>query len=141
MGEKAEHESKCIYFQLNGFFELYTRQMNELKAENSRLILENQQVRARLSLDVPPLIDQLVMDVQILSNELDNTSANLAALGIRQDMALMTETARIREEMQGIRNTCSTIQMQLLNLALDKRRPSSSTSSQDKRRPDTVTKL
>ncbi|KAJ3300259.1 hypothetical protein HK104_002821 [Borealophlyctis nickersoniae] len=73
--------------------------------------------------------DGLTEDFLHIRSDLVNISAGLGALEIKQDMALMTESTRLREEMQSVRALCQAVQMQLVSYAFDRRKELSSSQT------------
>lgn len=150
---QSQHISSCPYEAIKGFFAINeqrheaTRQENlDLRRQLSELQYEVQMLRERpfvvASPDetlLPPIvgetadrIGQLLADTDQLRSDLMNLSAGFSALEMRQDMALLSETARLREEMHSVRALCQAVQSQLINFVLDRRKESSASTSTSK---------
>ncbi|KAI8973276.1 hypothetical protein BDF20DRAFT_837235 [Mycotypha africana] len=61
---------------------------------------------------------------QRMNSELETLSANIASLELKQNMALMTETFRLQEELQSLRAVCHGLRMQMHYLMTDRRNAS-----------------
>ncbi|KAG1141455.1 hypothetical protein G6F36_015693 [Rhizopus arrhizus] len=48
--------------------------------------------------------ESVLAENQRVASELETLSANIASLELKQNMALMTETFRLQEELQGLRS-------------------------------------
>ncbi|KAI8911784.1 hypothetical protein EDD86DRAFT_188639, partial [Gorgonomyces haynaldii] len=134
----ANHLETCIFNQLQGFLSRYEQETNALREENKQLkqyIADTNHRMNEIAFEPipPPVLDKLALDLQFLQSEMENVNANLQALAIKQDMSLMSESSRLREEMQLLRSTVSTMQIQLLNL--------SRKGTEQKRKNETFTKL
>ncbi|KAI8929771.1 hypothetical protein BC831DRAFT_442036 [Entophlyctis helioformis] len=139
----STHLPSCAYAAIQGFFAIFEQQQAGLVAENANLkhrigsmevrieSMTNEILRLRMAQPVAPqepagpsrgLIDQMTHDMQMMKNDLDAMNANIASLALQQDMSIMTENNRLRDEMQSIRAICQTIQIQLINLAFEHRK-------------------
>lgn len=72
--------------------------------------------------------ESVLSENQRVNNELENLSANIASLELKQNMALMTETFRLQEELQSIRAICHGLRMQMHYVMMD-RKPTPTTAN------------
>ncbi|TPX53941.1 hypothetical protein PhCBS80983_g06106 [Powellomyces hirtus] len=145
---QAKHKAVCPFEAIKGFFVLNDQRMEAVAQENrdlrNQLAVLSAEIAALrecppLPLEpvfVPPIVEetadrigQLLVDTDHLRSELTHLNAGFLALEMRQDMALLSETARLREEMYSVRALCQAVQSQLLSFALDRRKESSSAPS------------
>ncbi|KAL0085236.1 hypothetical protein J3Q64DRAFT_1746171 [Phycomyces blakesleeanus] len=68
-----------------------------------------------------PIRPILLADSERLETELETLNANLISLELKQNMALMTETFRLQEEMQSLRAVCHGIRMQMHYVMMERR--------------------
>ncbi|KAJ3178963.1 hypothetical protein HDU87_003232 [Geranomyces variabilis] len=141
----SDHKSSCPFEAIKGFFILNDQKMDALTRLNMTLKSEISDLRTEIAIlrDAPPVpvpaaflppiveetadrMGQLLLDTDLLRGELMNINAGFSALEMRQDVALLNETARLREEMHSVRALCQAVQSQLLNFALDRRKETSS---------------
>ncbi|KAJ3159919.1 hypothetical protein HDU86_001183 [Geranomyces michiganensis] len=144
----ADHKTSCPFEAIKGFFILNDQKMEALTRQNLALKAEIAELRTEIAVlrDTPPVpvpaaflppiveetadrMGQLLLDTDLLRGELMNINAGFSALEMRQDVALLNETARLREEMHSVRALCQAVQSQLLNFALDRRKESSSSTT------------
>ncbi|KAJ3169892.1 hypothetical protein HDU88_000534 [Geranomyces variabilis] len=144
----SEHKSSCPFEAIKGFFILNDQKMDALTRQNLALKSEISDLRTEIAIlrDAPPVpvpaaflppiveetadrMGQLLLDTDLLRGELMNINAGFSALEMRQDVALLNETARLREEMHSVRALCQAVQSQLLNFALDRRKETSSSTT------------
>lgn len=71
--------------------------------------------------DDPLHPESIQSETQLLKDEVDTLSANLASLELKQNVALMTETFRLQEELQSLRAVCHGMRMQLHYIMMDRR--------------------
>nr|KAJ3409822.1 hypothetical protein HK105_003042 [Polyrhizophydium stewartii] len=132
------HTESCAYVAIQGFFVIHERQMAQMALENAELRQTMSMFDAKLDMlakqfddlqvslrDVGPppmLIDQMSREMQMMKADL----ANINTLAIQQDVSLMSENTRLREEMQSIRTICQSIQSQLIGLAIEHRKAAAS---------------
>lgn len=71
----------------------------------------------------PPLSphELLLSDNERIRNEVETLTASLASLEVKQNVAIMTETLRIQEEMQSLRALCHGLRMQMHYLLMERR--------------------
>lgn len=79
--------------------------------------------------------ESVMSENQRINNELENLSANMASLELKQNMALMTETFRLHEEVQSLRAICNGLRMQIHYVLMDRKpTPAASGSSSNANR-------
>lgn len=73
--------------------------------------------------DIPEeaLNESVLAENQRVNNELETLSANIAALELKQNMALMTETFRLQEELQSVRAICHGLRMQMHFIMMERK--------------------
>ncbi|KAI8646651.1 hypothetical protein BD408DRAFT_410036 [Parasitella parasitica] len=81
--------------------------------------------------DIPEeaLNESVLAENQRLNNELETLSANIASLELKQNMALMTETFRLQEEMQSLRGICHGLRMQMHYIMMDRKTSATTNAS------------
>ncbi|TPX68504.1 hypothetical protein SpCBS45565_g03073 [Spizellomyces sp. 'palustris'] len=148
-----QHLVTCPFEAIKGFFRIHDQRQQAMEEENRELRRQladlRQQVEALRERPlmisppeaamVPPIvgetadrIGQLLAETDQLRSDLVNLSAGFSAMEMRQDMALLCETSRLREEMHSVRALCQAVQSQLINFALDRRKEASASSSTSK---------
>lgn len=141
------HVVICPYEAIKNFLQKQQASENSIKKELQQLHKENATLRREQEESkrhVNTIVNQLdlmfpghfLMDVDIpaearnesflaesqrLNNELETLSANIASLELKQNMALMTETFRLQEELQSLRAICHGLRMQMHYLMMDRR--------------------
>ncbi|RUS22583.1 hypothetical protein BC937DRAFT_88370, partial [Endogone sp. FLAS-F59071] len=73
-----------------------------------------------LSLPLSPH-ELLLSDNERIRNEVETLTASLASLEVKQNVAIMTETLRMQEEMQSLRALCHGLRMQMHYLLMERR--------------------
>lgn len=63
----------------------------------------------------------IMSDNERLKNEVETITANMASLELKQNVALMTETLRMQEEMQSLRALCHGLRMQMHFVLMERR--------------------
>ncbi|KAF7728920.1 hypothetical protein EC973_005315 [Apophysomyces ossiformis] len=145
--ELPAHLEKCSYEGIKHYLYLQRQQEKSLREEIQRLRNENNGLRQHqeeVRQQVQSLFNQLntmfplhfphddfsenpipqeplQLETQQLKEEIDTLSANLASLELKQNVALMTETFRLQEEMQSLRAVCHGMRMQLHYVMMDRR--------------------
>jgi TRAF-type zinc finger len=72
--------------------------------------------------DVPLSPQEIIMsDNERLKNDIETITANIASLELKQNVALMTETLRMQEEMQSLRALCHGLRMQMHYVLMERR--------------------
>ncbi|KAI8088699.1 uncharacterized protein BX664DRAFT_295992 [Halteromyces radiatus] len=149
-GERAtmeEHTTSCTYEAIKDYLhqqqQKYTQMKEELQAvrkENESLKQQQWESRQKLETmtnqlgilfpahfsidpDLPLDTQQEVVlsETQRLQNDIDTLSANMTNLELKQNMALMTETFRLQEELQSVRAICHGMRMQMHYLMMERR--------------------
>jgi FtsZ-binding cell division protein ZapB len=152
----VDHLKNCPYEPIKDY--LHQQQQNErnLKEEILRLQKENQSLKRqqyesqqrtdsileRLGTMFPtyfsPDLDMIpeearsesvLVENQRVASELETLSANIASLELKQNMALMTETFRLQEELQGLRSVCHGLRMQMHYLMMDRKMASTTSAA------------
>ncbi|KAI8997458.1 hypothetical protein BDB01DRAFT_771213 [Pilobolus umbonatus] len=141
------HLEQCPYEKIKGYLykqrdaALYTsNEMKKLHKENEAL--RRQQIQSenlleglteRLELLFPGLFipnpdipeearrESLLSESERVNNQLETLSANIASLELKQNMALMTETFRLQEELQSLRAICHGLRMQMHYLMMERK--------------------
>ena len=73
--------------------------------------------------------ENMVSENQRINSELENLSANIASLELKQNMALMTETFRLQEEIQSLRAICHGLRIQMHYVLMDRRTSNATTNT------------
>ncbi|KAI9270468.1 hypothetical protein BDA99DRAFT_501856 [Phascolomyces articulosus] len=73
--------------------------------------------------------DSILTETQRLKNDLETVSSNLASLELKQNVALMTETFRLQEELQSLRAICHGMRMQMHYMMMERRGASSAAAA------------
>ncbi|KAG0168395.1 hypothetical protein DFQ30_004822 [Apophysomyces sp. BC1015] len=141
------HLEACQYEGIKHYLHQQRQQEHSLRDEMKRLHNENNLLRQQqedVRLQVQSLSNQLSLmfpshfsnndlpedvlqhepiqlETQQLKDEIDTLSANVASLELKQNVALMTETFRLQEEMQSLRAVCHGMRMQLHYVMMDRR--------------------
>ncbi|KAF9202973.1 hypothetical protein BGZ49_006920, partial [Haplosporangium sp. Z 27] len=63
--------------------------------------------------------EQLISENEHIRSEIETLTANLASLELKQNMAIMTESMRMQEEVQSLRAVCHGLRMQMHYLLLE----------------------
>ncbi|KAG2180268.1 hypothetical protein INT43_004057 [Umbelopsis isabellina] len=63
----------------------------------------------------------IMSDNERLKNDVETITANMASLELKQNVALMTETLRMQEEMQSLRALCHGLRMQMHFVLMERR--------------------
>jgi hypothetical protein len=72
--------------------------------------------------DVPLSPQEIIMsDNERIKNDIETITANMASLELKQNVALMTETLRMQEEMQSLRALCHGLRMQMHFVLMERR--------------------
>lgn len=74
-----------------------------------------------LTNDTHPPPENYVTETQRLKSEIETITADIASLELKQNVALMTETFRLQEELQSLRAVCHGIRMQMHFLMMERR--------------------
>ncbi|TPX34340.1 hypothetical protein SmJEL517_g02949 [Synchytrium microbalum] len=140
----TQHTLSCPYEAIKGFLVLQEQRNEELADENRDLKGQVALLRQELSelreaavgpdhlqqaLGPPPILDpptlehlnQIVAENEILRNDMEAMTQTIASVELNQNMALLSESNRLREEMQSVRAMCQAVQMQLV-YSLDRRK-------------------
>ncbi|CAO3665549.1 unnamed protein product [Rhizopus microsporus] len=144
----SDHLANCPYEALKGYLHQQQQTERSLREDILRLSKENQSLKCqqyemqqrmdsvldRLCTMFPnhfsPDLDMIpeearnesvMVENQRVTTELETLSANLASLELKQNMALMTETFRLQEELQSIRAVCHGLRMQMHYLMMDRK--------------------
>ncbi|CAO3586013.1 unnamed protein product [Absidia cylindrospora] len=149
-GERAtldDHLASCTYEKIKGFLHQHRQKETQMKEELQALRKENESLRRhqhetkqqldtttnQLSVlfpghfavdpDIPLDTQQEVVlsETQRLQSDIDSLSANMTSLELKQNMALMTETFRLQEELQSVRAICHGMRMQMHYLMVERR--------------------
>lgn len=126
------HLESCQFEAIRPFIEMTRWRLDQLEAENAGLrtdlaVTRDQlnAVRADLTRDIatiaPPMdllphIDRLTGDTERLGADIQSVTAEVASMDLRHNMAVMNESFRMREELQGVRSMCQVMQSQILYL-------------------------
>ncbi|KAJ3052952.1 hypothetical protein HK097_005350 [Rhizophlyctis rosea] len=126
--ESTTHIITCPYEALKSTFDTQERRYQQLEDRNTQLEhriqaleTELETFRATIS-NIPHDWDRIAANAHHLQTDFNNINATIGALEVKQDMALMAESARLREELQSVRALCQGLQMQLVTYVLDKRK-------------------
>ncbi|KAJ3189387.1 hypothetical protein HDU85_003016 [Gaertneriomyces sp. JEL0708] len=97
--------------------------------EEVKLLREQPPVLSPDEAPVSPLVgetadrvSQLIADTTQLRSDMMNLTSGFSAMEMRQDMALLCETSRLREEMHSVRALCQAVQTQLIHFAMERRK-------------------
>ncbi|KAI8366079.1 uncharacterized protein BYT42DRAFT_540711 [Radiomyces spectabilis] len=77
----------------------------------------------------PNLQHSVLSETRRLKNEVDELSANMQSLELKQNVALMEETFRLQEEMQALRAICHGMRMQMHFVMMERRGSNTASSS------------
>jgi chromosome segregation ATPase len=73
--------------------------------------------------------ESVLSENQRFNNELETLSANIASLELKQNMALMTETFRLQEELQSLRAICHGLRMQMHFIMMERKTTTTATTN------------
>ncbi|OZJ03895.1 hypothetical protein BZG36_03953 [Bifiguratus adelaidae] len=71
----------------------------------------------------------LFAETEQIKNEMESLQANLASMELKQNVALMTETLRLQEEIQSLRALGNGLRMQMHYVLMERRNTTSATST------------
>ncbi|CAG8499185.1 17974_t:CDS:2 [Funneliformis caledonium] len=143
------HIGSCSYEPLKEFFKMYKQRNYALEQENQQLKTKFQDLRNTvdflegqvsaisdwLSTFIDPkglvsnaegepsistIHELLLSDNDRMKNEIENLSASLTDLELRQNVAIMTEGMRMQEEIHSIKNICHGLRMQMHYLLMER---------------------
>ncbi|ORX47484.1 hypothetical protein DM01DRAFT_1310390 [Hesseltinella vesiculosa] len=143
----AAHKEACVYDKIQGFLRTQQLKDDTMQEEIRQLRKENESLRRwqhemqhqhdrtlgqlgvlfpahfALDPDLPLETQQQVVlsETERLQGDVDQLSASVASLELKQNMALMTETFRLQEEMQSLRAVCHGMRMQIHYLMMERR--------------------
>lgn len=127
--EQDTHIELCPYEGIKGFLRQQQQQQQMLRDEISLVRKENttlkrQQTDQRRELEALAArleeMQEFSQESEI-KTEFETLSAGMANLELKQNMALMTETFRLQEEIQSLRAVCHGMRMQMHFLLMDRR--------------------
>ncbi|KAJ3091655.1 hypothetical protein HK102_013909 [Quaeritorhiza haematococci] len=84
------------------------------KASSDYKINEDQQIPLDVVDRVFGQMEKLAAEHEMTKSDLDQLSANIASLELKQNMALLNESSRLREEFQSLRALIQAMQMQIV---------------------------
>lgn len=73
--------------------------------------------------------ESILSETQRLKGEVENLSASLASLELKQNVAMMSETFRLQEELQSLRAVCHGMRMQMHFIMMERRGATSMNAS------------
>ncbi|KAG1053377.1 hypothetical protein G6F43_004532 [Rhizopus delemar] len=152
----VDHLKRCPYEPIKDYLRQQDQKERSLREDILRLQKENQSLKRqqyesqqrtdsileRLGTMFPtyfsPDLDMIpeearsesvLAENQRVASELETLSANIASLELKQNMALMTETFRLQEELQGLRSVCHGLRMQMHYLMMDRKMASTTSAA------------
>jgi hypothetical protein len=147
-----EHILYCPYESIKGYLQKQQQSEKAIRSELHQVHKENvslkrqytesrhhiEQITNQLDLmfpghfladpDIPEDArnENILSESQRMNNELETLSANIASLELKQNMALMTETFRLQEELQSLRAICHGLRMQMHYIMMERKTMASS---------------
>lgn len=147
--ELDSHIAACPYEGIKGYLEHQRQREQSLRDELSIVRKENETLKRQqagmrqqidtiteqlailfpshfpseidLTNDTHPPPENYVTETQRLKSEIETITADIASLELKQNVALMTETFRLQEELQSLRAVCHGIRMQMHFLMMERR--------------------
>ncbi|KAJ3041487.1 hypothetical protein HDV00_009283 [Rhizophlyctis rosea] len=138
LGESTDHLLHCPFEALKDVVDAQENRFKEVEDKNQELERRLETLQAEMDnlkaifSSIPHDWERILANTLHYQTELNNINATIGALEVKQDMAVMTESARIRDELQSVRALCQGLQMQLVTYVLDKRKDLSSLASGSK---------
>ncbi|ORY96566.1 hypothetical protein BCR43DRAFT_458274 [Syncephalastrum racemosum] len=127
--EQDTHLELCPYEGIKAFLRQQQQQQQMLRDELNTVRKENTTLKRQQS-DQRREIEALAVRLEEMQEfsqesemktEFETLSASMANLELKQNMALMTETFRLQEEIQSLRAVCHGMRMQMHFLLMDRR--------------------
>ncbi|KAJ3130451.1 hypothetical protein HK098_000016 [Nowakowskiella sp. JEL0407] len=137
----TDHLRTCTFESIKSYIQMQDRRYQTVLQQNEQLKdqVERLQTQVRTyfcnipeheSIAHPNSFDhtlaRLGEDSDVLRADFENLNASVAALEVKQDMNLMQESSRLRDEIHSIKALCHAMQLQLIYL-LEKRKESTPT--------------
>ncbi|KAI9478632.1 MAG: hypothetical protein EXX96DRAFT_483040 [Benjaminiella poitrasii] len=132
--QQTERSLRNELQQLHKENESFKRQQHETRQNIETLICQLDSMfpgHFRVDPDIPEeaLNETVMSENQRMNNELETLSANIASLELKQNMALMTETFRLQEELQSLRAICHGLRMQMHYIMMERKATTTSANA------------
>ncbi|KAJ1568550.1 hypothetical protein HK096_006117 [Nowakowskiella sp. JEL0078] len=146
--DENNHLQTCSYEAIKSFLQIQELRHQELQQQNTQMSAQIESLQAEIQVfqnscfcnipghefavipdgPVTVAIDRIGEDIEFLRVEMENMNASSAAIEVKQNLALMNESSRLREEIQSVKALCHAMQMQMIYL-LERRKESPGQSS------------
>ncbi|KAI7863323.1 hypothetical protein BDF14DRAFT_1697824, partial [Spinellus fusiger] len=121
------HTTACPYEAIKGHLQQQQQQhahlvqtLDALTSENALLRQQHKDLQAQWQGTLEQWQTLTTDPMAQLRTRVDSLGAGLQSLELQQNMALMTETFRLQEEMQSVKAVCHGIRMQMHYLMMDR---------------------